>query len=262
MEIESLGKEDRTLKLVVEDSTPAFMNALRRISMNDVPVLAIEDVFIDKNNSALFDEIIAQRLGQIPLKFDPEKFNFREECDCEEGCPNCQVRFSLEKEGPGMVYSGDIVSENEEVVPLYDNIPITQLDENQRVKLEATAELSTGQDHSKHQAAISSYQYYPIINISESELTKKDVERCVEVCPRDVYGNQDGKLKVVDEKSCTLCKECEETVGKEKVQVEGNDTKFIFKIESISALEPEEILEISLDRLSEKADRVIEKFET
>lgn len=260
MKVEKLESGNGTLKLTVGDANPAFVNVIRRISMNGVPVLAIEDVGIDENSSALFDEIVAQRLGQIPLEFDPEKFNTREECDCEDGCPNCEVKFSLEKEGPGTVYSGDLVCETADVEPLYDNIPITELDENQLVKLEATAILSTGKDHSKHQASIASYQYYPQISVDNRKLNKDEVKECVEVCPRNVFENEDGKLRMKNEVDCSLCKECVEAIESKGLEVEGDENKFIYKIESISALEPEAILERTTEIVEEKADKVIEKI--
>ena len=49
------------------DMSIELANALRR-SVNDVLVLAIDEVDIYKNDSALYDEIIAHRLGLIPLK--------------------------------------------------------------------------------------------------------------------------------------------------------------------------------------------------
>lgn len=260
MKVEKLGRKDRSLKFLVENSNPAFLNAVRRISMNQVPVLAIEDVGIDENDSALFDEAVAQRLGQIPLDFDPEKFNLPEECDCEDGCPNCRARFSLEEEGPGKVRAGDLESESEGVKPLYEDIPITVLDDNQLIKLEATAILSTGKDHSKHQASIASYQYYPQINVDNRKLDKEEARRCAEVCPRDVFKLDNGNLRVVDESRCTICKECVEEVDSDGIEVEGDEERFIFKIESISALEPLTILKKTSEILERKAGKVVEKL--
>ncbi len=260
MELEKIDEEDGKLRFVVKDSSPAMMNAIRRISMNQIPVLAIEDVGIIENSSALFDEIVAQRLGQIPLVFDPKKFDAREECDCEEGCVNCEAKFTLQKEGPGKVYSGDIVSESDDVEILYDGIPITELDENQEIELEATAIVSIGEDHSKHQAAISSYQYYPIIDVDQEELTDDEKEECVEVCPRNVFEVDDGKLKIVDEKRCTLCKECVQETDFDGITVTSDEEKFIFKIESVSSLNPEDILEKTAEILDGKAEKVIGKL--
>lgn len=258
MKVSKLDKKDRTVRLLVGDTTPSFMNALRRISMNEVPVLAIEDLSIHENDSPLFDELLAQRLGQVPLKFDPGEFDLPEECDCEDGCPNCQAKFTLEMEGPGTLYSESLESESGNVEPLHGRIPITELGENHLVKLEATAVLSTGKEHSKHQAAVSSYQYYPRVSVDQDELSEDDVKKAVEVCPQDVFKEDDGKLKTVNEGDCTLCRECVKDVG-DAIDVEGDDGKFVFKVESISGLEPQNILETATKILKEKAFEVIEK---
>ncbi|MFP4045459.1 MAG: DNA-directed RNA polymerase subunit D [Candidatus Aenigmatarchaeota archaeon] len=259
MKIDIIKNEDKVLKFSVEGSTPAFANAIRRTSMNHVPILAIEDVAIHKNGSALFDEMLAQRLGQVPLKFDPDKYNLKEECDCEEGCAECQVKFTLQKEGPGKVYSGDLVCESAAVEPVYDGIPITELNEGQEVELEATAIVSTGKDHSKHQAAVTSYQYYPKITIDQDNVD--DAETCVEICPANVFTAKNGKLKIDELENCTLCKECVENCKDGAIGVEGDDKKFILSLESISGLTPKKILEITTDILERKSNEVVEKLE-
>lgn len=48
-------------------------NALRRILLSEVPSVAIERVYITKNTSVLQDEILAHRLGLIPLNVDSRK---------------------------------------------------------------------------------------------------------------------------------------------------------------------------------------------
>ncbi|MFP4116645.1 MAG: DNA-directed RNA polymerase subunit D [Candidatus Aenigmatarchaeota archaeon] len=259
MEFEKIEEDDKKLKFVTKDTNPAMMNALRRISMNYIPVLAIEDVGVKENSSPIFDEVIAQRLGQVPLVFDPDKFTLKGECDCEDGCPNCEVDFTFEGEGLGRLYSKDLVCETGDIEVLYDEIPITEMDENQRVELEATAVLSKGKDHSKHQAAISSYQYYPIIDIDNDELTKEEKGRCVEVCPKDVFELDGGDLKVSEEKKCTVCKECVNEVDT-GVVVTGDEEKFIFTIESTCSLSPQEIIEKAADILEKKSEKVVEKL--
>ncbi len=260
MKLKKIKENDGKITFKLRNSSPAMANAIRRISMNHIPVLAIEDVGIIKNSSPVFDETVAQRLGQVPLDFDAEKFVPREDCDCEEGCMNCEVRFSLESKGPGTVYSGEIKCESEEVKPLHDKIPITELDEGQEIELEATANVSTGDDHSKHQAAISSYQYYPIIEIDQDELSEDEKKRCVEVCPKDVFKLKDGELTVSNEEKCDLCKECVEDIDNEGLIVTGDEERFIFKVESISSLDPKDILQKTVEILRERADKVIEKL--
>ena len=72
MEIRVLSneKEEGKLSFIAKDITPAFANTLRRIIADEVPTMAIEDVEFTKNNSILYDEMIAHRLGLIPLSTD------------------------------------------------------------------------------------------------------------------------------------------------------------------------------------------------
>ena len=42
-----------------------------------VPTMAVEKVFIYNNTSIIQDEILAHRLGLIPIKADPRLFEYR-----------------------------------------------------------------------------------------------------------------------------------------------------------------------------------------
>jgi DNA-directed RNA polymerase I and III subunit RPAC1 len=53
---------------------PAIANALRRIMISEVPTMAIEHVYIINNTSLINDEILAHRLGLLPIFADPTKF--------------------------------------------------------------------------------------------------------------------------------------------------------------------------------------------
>ena len=68
MEIRVLSnvKEEGKLSFIIKDSTPTFANTLRRIMIEEVPTMAIEEIEFRKNNSILYDEIIAHRLGLTP----------------------------------------------------------------------------------------------------------------------------------------------------------------------------------------------------
>lgn len=50
---------------------PAIANALRRILIAEVPTVAIEHVFMVNNTSIIQDEVLAHRMGLIPIKVDP-----------------------------------------------------------------------------------------------------------------------------------------------------------------------------------------------
>lgn len=134
-------------------------NALRRGIISEVPVMAVEKVRFEENSSILNDEILAHRLGLMPLKTELGSYNFMSECDCDfEGCGKCVAILTLDKKGPGTIYSEDLKSNDPKVVPAYDKIPLVKLTENQRIKLEAIAQLGRGKDHIKWQSGLASYE--------------------------------------------------------------------------------------------------------
>ncbi|MFA7304420.1 MAG: DNA-directed RNA polymerase subunit D, partial [Methanoregula sp.] len=70
MEIEFASLDDNLARFTLSGARPGFANAFRRAMIGEVPTLAIEDVRIYDNTSALFDEMLAHRLGLIPIKTD------------------------------------------------------------------------------------------------------------------------------------------------------------------------------------------------
>ncbi|KAF2096947.1 putative DNA-directed RNA polymerase I and III subunit Rpc40 [Rhizodiscina lignyota] len=60
---------DTSFSLIGIDASIA--NAFRRIMIAEVPTLALEQVYIKNNTSIIHDEILAQRLGLVPLAGDP-----------------------------------------------------------------------------------------------------------------------------------------------------------------------------------------------
>lgn len=133
-----------------------YVNAIRRLSINEVPTLAIDDVVILENSSVMHDEAVAHRLGLIPLRTDLHRFVLPHDCDCNStlGCTKCRVLLFMDSEANDktkVVTSGDLVSEDEVVKPISTEIPIIVLAPAQKLKFEAYARLGFGKDHAKWQ---------------------------------------------------------------------------------------------------------------
>ncbi len=166
MDIKILTREPETLRFVLSDASTAFANALRRIMISEVPIMAIDDVMILENNSVMYDEILAHRLGLVPVTTD-QSYNLPEECTCksELGCEKCRASLSLEieaSEAAEVVYSSQLKPENPDVRPVSDKIPIVKVTQGQRIKLEAYARLGRGRVHAKWQpVSAATYSYDP-----------------------------------------------------------------------------------------------------
>src|SRR3989338_1426343 len=152
MEIRVLdnNKEQGRLSFILKDSNPVFANTLRRLMIDEVPAMAIEDVEFSKNNSILYDEMIAHRLGLVPLKTDLKSYNLPEKCKCEgKGCNRCQLKMVLKAAKIGNVCASEIKSKDPAVKPVFSDTPIVKLIKGQSLELEATAVLGKGKQHMK-----------------------------------------------------------------------------------------------------------------
>ena len=114
MKLEFLNKEDDTTILILKETNPTEANMLRRTIMEEVPTLAIEDVNFVQNGSALYDEMVAHRLGLVALKTDLKSYDLPTECKgkkkgestcTKENCPHHTVIFQLKINGPKLVYA-------------------------------------------------------------------------------------------------------------------------------------------------------------
>jgi DNA-directed RNA polymerase subunit D len=159
--VKVLEESDEKVSLQLEGIDRSYANAIRRFCISEVPAMAIDDIVILENSSVLYDEILAHRLGMIPLRTDLERYVLPERCDCGNplGCQKCRVLIVLDAvahDKPRTVLSGDLVSEDREIRPVSPNIPIVKLAAGQSVKLEAYARLGRAKEHAKWQPATTS----------------------------------------------------------------------------------------------------------
>lgn len=250
MEVKVLSKTENEISFLVEGIPVSLASALRRVMISEVPTMAIDTVSFKKNNSALNDDVVANRLGQIPFTFDKKAYNLPEECKCSgKGCSLCQVELILKKKGPGMIYSGDIKSTSKDVQPVFDKIPIVELfSPSEDIEFTAVASLGTGKKHAKWQGAAVGYKNMASITVSKDLEGKKEY---VDSCPVNVFDLKANKVVVSRPLNCILCMNCVD-VSDGKISVEPVQDSFIFNVETVSGLSPQEIVDDSLKVLDDK----------
>lgn len=251
MKLEMRKREGDEMEFVLHDSSPAFANALRRVAMREIPVMAVDEVEFKVNDSAMYDEILSHRLGMIPLRTPLKGYNFPGECGCREGrCPKCSVDLTLKREGPTMVMSSDLKSSDEDVVPVSGSIPLLKLEKGQQLELTVIARLGLGKNNAKWQAGVIAYKYMSVLKFDDKACNA--CGECIKACPNDVLEIVGGKVRVKDLPLCTMCEACVEACSPKAAKVSGDSTKLIFRIESSGTLPPEQILIRATEALGDK----------
>jgi DNA-directed RNA polymerase subunit D len=266
MKVKLLAQKEDALKILVEDTVPAFVNALRRVLIADVPKMAIEDVEFHlgpiraedgkeyESVAPLFDEMIAHRLGLVPIPTDLALFNRREDCPtCHgEGCPSCTIIYSLNKRGPGLVTSADMEPIGDtKLRPKDQAIPIVQLAEGQAILIYATAQLGTGKDHAKWQPTHGvGYAYLPTIKAGGKALDALDP--AVPFCEAHMLTTSLEEETVELPDDCAVCAKFREAFKVDTVKVASDPTKFVLQFETDGSLPAKDVLLKGLDILSER----------
>lgn len=263
MKIEVLEKDETNLRLIIREANVPLINAMRRIVLAEVPSMAIDEVVMIENSSIMQDEMIAHRLGLTPLKTDVDSYNLPEKCECQSefGCNLCRVTLTLDagsNEGTRTVYSGELVSENPEIIPVSEKVPIIKLAKGQKLKLEAYARLGKGKNHAKWQpVSVCVYKYFPKIEVPSKQC--KDCSKCVDICSKKVFVMKENKVEVRDLLACNLCMDCVDVCSQKPsaIKVEWENNSFIMNIESTGVLSPEKIIR----KATKMLDKQLKEFE-
>ena len=277
MEIQIKSQSDDEIVFIVRDAEVPFINAIRRCAMVNVPKIAIEDVNIVRNDSAMFNEVLAHRLGLTPLVSNLEAieglplpeddgWEYNEETDSWADNLKKGVIFKLNEVGPKVVYSKDLISSDETIKPVYDTIPLVKLKDGEVLDIEAVAKVGYGKEHAKWMpTTVCAYKQYPEITFNDDIEIDYD---CAQACPRGILKSdrRSKKIKIVEEhegspllgvENCTMCKSCVRASDNGYINVGFRPNDFIFRIETDGAMPPKEVLLKACDVLGEKADKFI-----
>ena len=146
MQLEVSHCTDEVLEFTMKGASTALANAVRRVGMGFVPVFGIDKTTFYENTSCMFDEYIAHRMGLVPL-VTPEGYT-----------PKEIVMFTLDKNGPGIIYSKAMKSSDSKVTVANDDIPIILLNKGETIRVEAQARLGIGREHARYQPGLISYE--------------------------------------------------------------------------------------------------------
>ncbi len=203
-------------------------NSIRRY-INQIPLIAINEVEISKNDSALYDETIAHRIGLIPLK-------------SKKSDEKKKGKFKLETKKEGIVYSGDLKG-NFKIA--CEGIPITILSNKQEIKLAATTKTGKGAEHAKFSPGLMFYR-----KISEIIVDKDLYEKIKKVCPNTEIKEKGNKIIIIDsgkKEVADVCKGIIKRAGK-KAEIEEKDG-LVVTVESFGQISSEDVFLRSIDVL-------------
>ncbi|MEM3154479.1 MAG: DNA-directed RNA polymerase subunit D [Candidatus Woesearchaeota archaeon] len=252
--IEFIKKDKKTgrVTFMLKNANPAFANALRRIMIEAVPSMAIEEVEFVQNNSALYDEILAHRLGLLPLTTDLKGYEVKKPED-ELSAKN-SVKLTLKAKGPCTVYAEDLKCKDPKVKPVFPKTPIVKLLKGQELELEATAILGIGKTHVKFSPCLAWYTYKPKVTVNNNH---KDFDKFKDKYPPQIFNNGKIDAKLIEQHD--LYEACD-GVNDEIVRIEHDPTTFVFNIEPWGQLSPSEILASASDHFNELLEEFAGKF--
>ena len=233
-----LIEKDQNQLVFEAETSESLANAIRRY-INQIPALAIDELEISRNDSPLYDETIAHRVGLVPVKMD------------KSGEKN-KLKLSVKKEGT--VYSGDMKGKTDII---YKNIPLTTLDKGQELEFTAALKIGKGSEHSKFSPGLMFYRH-----ASEITMDRDFLEEIRELLPETDIKEKGNKIVIMDNKKKEIIDVCEGILHKKKKKAEVNAGKeLIIKVESFGQMDPKDIFKESINTLKKDLSEISKKID-
>ena len=270
MKVNVLKMEDYYAQVEFKDVNYSFVNSIRRSLVSMVPCLALHEIdfhmgslgsYVDEESgdereyesiSAMFNEIVAHRIGMLPVPTDEKTIEaFGDSIDDDTKQPD--IMYSLHKQGPCTVYSGDLepVSGDTSLVIPETNVPLVKLAEGQAILVYAKAKIGNAQKHTKWQCVVAPRFYQaPTINVSSGKGSKA----IFDIIDKKNFKKK-GKSHVIDnpveahEALRKLEQLWNDKEAKEAMEVSTKKDHFIFEFETNGAMKAKLALEQALKAL-------------
>ena len=270
MKVKLRKSEKSFAQVEFEDVNYSFVNSIRRSLVSMVPCLAIHEVdfhmgslgaYVDEESgeekeyesiSAMFNEIVAHRIGMLPIPTDEKTVEaFGDSIGDDSKQPD--IMYSLHKQGPCTVYSGDLepVNGDSSLVIPETSVPIVKLAEGQAILVYAKAKMGTAKQHAKWQTAVAPRFYQaPTLTVSSGKGSKTVIDTVGKE-----HFKKKGKNHVIEDPVAAheAIKKLESLWNDEDANnamiVTRNKTHFILEFETTGAMEAKLALEQALKSL-------------
>jgi DNA-directed RNA polymerase I and III subunit RPAC1 len=197
LSFEIVSIKDSEMEVNVNGIDAPLANALRRVMIADIPTMAFDKVVLWQNTSIIHDEVLAHRLGLVPVFADPDefiaksasddfnehnslKFKLNVKCTRKPEYKHFKMQdlLNLDPEeylNDSTIYAGNMVWEplgNQaaelKCTPriLHEKILLMKLRENQEVEFEIYCSKNTGRTHAKWSpVATAFFKLKPLIEV-------------------------------------------------------------------------------------------------
>ncbi|MBU1111822.1 MAG: DNA-directed RNA polymerase subunit D [archaeon] len=254
MKLKKVSEDKKNMKLSFElnDCDEAFANAIRRTIMEEVPTLAIEDIEVKENSSALYDEMLALRIGLTPIKTDLSSYRLpKNEDEIKERAAGCTLQMGLKVAKKGYVYAEEATSKDTKCTFVYPKMPLVKLAAKQKVDLLMYAVMGQGKDHIKWSPGMAWFYHQADVKVNQKVNL---IEQFKHKYPPQIF---DKSGKIVKEKIVELnLFDAVEGICDNLIQVTFQDNQFIFNVESWGQLTCQKMLEESANILLNKVEEL------
>ncbi|NXC80565.1 RPAC1 protein, partial [Cercotrichas coryphoeus] len=292
--VDVIREEEDTLEFDMVGIDAAIANAFRRILLAEVPTMAVEKVFVYNNTSIVQDEILAHRLGLIPIRADPRLFEYRNQGD-QEGTEIDTLQFQLkikckrnpqaakESSDPDELYfNHKVYSKHMTWVPLgnqtdlfpdadfrpvHDDILIALLRPGQEIDVLMHCVKGIGKDHAKFSpVATASYRLLPDITLLQpvEDEAAETLQKCFSPGVIEIQ-NINGKkvARVANARLDTFSREVFRHEGlKNLVRLARVRNHYIFSVESTGILPPDVLVSEAIKILMGKCQRFLNELDS
>lgn len=279
-----------TIEFDLVGCLPSIANAFRRMMISEVPSMAIEKVYMMNNTSIIQDEVLAHRLGLIPLKADPRLFGDKSDDAGDEGTDQDTLEFKLKvkctrrkdaRESACFdtlyenhnVYSGQIkwvpkgnqgsLHKEADIGPVYDNILISKMRPGHELDIRLFASKGVGKDHAKFSpVSTATYRLLPDITLLRPVRGEDahTLQSCFSPGVIGIDGQDQAYVKNARYDTCSRNVYRYPQLA-DAVEIARIRDHFIFTVESVGAYPPHDIFTEAVRLLRKKCQQYINELD-